>query len=238
MKPGHIFLLFIVLAGFGCSPNYYTPAMVNAPLIDEKGSGELTGAIGQQEVNVAAAYGVGQNVAIKADGSWHQTVWDRDEGERFRVRRAEIGAGYFTPVGQDFVLEIYGVAGMGDVQTNVPYSMGDSLLSSKGVAADFSIFGIQPNFGYKSELWTAGFSARFIHLQYRNIDGSMFYKGIEQAEYLREHQSNFLIEPAFTFKIGMDQVKLQLQYVYSINISNPFFRQKNTGFTLGLNFSW
>jgi len=44
-----------------------------------------------------------------------------------------------------------------------------------------------------------------------------------------------LIEPAVTIMVGIENFKLQLQYGYSMNLSNSSFRQRNNFLSVGLN---
>lgn len=231
-----IFLVAAVVAG--CSPYYYVPATQGVPLIDERGAADLT-ASGHPPTqgDVSAAYGITDHVAIKADGSWYEAVRDKEEEEVVTTRRVEVGAGYFTPVMDGFVFEIYGFGGMGDVENRLIHTVDDHPETAGRMTAQFDLFGVQPNFGYKSDIWTAGFSMRFARLHYRRIKGSLIYHDVDQIQYLADRRSHFLIEPAFTFRVGIENLKFQLQYMYSINATDVFFRQKNSNFTLGLNFS-
>ena len=56
--------------------------------------------------------------------------------------------------------------------------------------------------------------------------------------YLRDNNSNFLLEPALTFRGGFERLKLQLQFIRSYNFSNPRFKQDFNSVTLGLNYGF
>lgn len=81
-------------------------------------------------------------------------------------------------------------------------------------------------------------SSRIVNLTYSNIKGDLIFENENQPNYLENNSSNFLIEPAITLRGGFEKLKLQLQYGYSVNLSNSNFRQDNSFLTLGLNFNF
>jgi hypothetical protein len=98
--------------------------------------------------------------------------------------------------------------------------------------------GVQPNIGYKSTYFSAALSSRIVHLSYNNVDGDLIFENVNQPDYLRENSSILLLEPALTVRGGLAKVKLQLQYGYSLNLSNQDFRQDKVFLTVGLNFNF
>lgn len=81
-------------------------------------------------------------------------------------------------------------------------------------------------------------SSRIANLTYGNIKGDLIYNAENQATYLNQNKSNFLVEPAITIRGGLEKIKLQLQLAKSINLSINDFRQENFLLTLGLNFNF
>ena len=62
-------LLVIVGLGFAsCSPIYYTPNTQNVPLISQKGETNLTLSGNANQIEFQGAYGIAENIAIKANG--------------------------------------------------------------------------------------------------------------------------------------------------------------------------
>src|SRR5690606_13703241 len=98
--------------------------------------------------------------------------------------------------------------------------------------------GIQPNFGIKTDFFSAAASARFVNLQYNNIKGSLIFEGEDQVAYLENNKSTFLFEPAITIRAGLPKVKFQLQLGSSFNLTNNNFRQDQAFGTFGLNFNF
>ena len=54
---------------------------------------------------------------------------------------------------------------------------------------------------------------------------------------MESNSSNVLLEPALTVRGGLEKIKLQVQYGYSVNLSHPNFRQDGSFLTIGLNFN-
>ena len=96
----------------------------------------------------------------------------------------------------------------------------------------------QPNLGYQSKYFSLAVSSRFVGLSYNKIMGDLIFSGESQADYLKDNNSYFLLEPALTIRGGLEKIKLQLQIGGSINLSDSNFRQEYSHFTLGLNFNF
>ena len=232
---------FIYLAlGIGlvsCNPVFYTPNTQNVPLLSEKGETNLTLSGNANQVEFQGAYAIGKNIAIKADGGLFIPT-DLDNGNGGSGKFLEIGAGYFKPVSQNWVYETYGIVGFGSVENHFPTTINDHPLTKGDVSARILRIGIQPNFGYKSKYFSAAVSSRFLNLSYNNIKGDLIFEEVNQAAYIKDNSSNFLIEPALTIRGGLEKIKLQLQYGYSLNLNNSDFKQDNSFLTIGLNFNF
>lgn len=232
-------LIFLAL-GFGivsCNPVFYTPNTQNVPLISEKGETNLTLSGNGNQVEFQGAYGIGENIAIKADGGLFIPA-DLDNGNGGSGKFLELGAGYFKSVAPNWVYETYGLIGFGSVENHLVSTTGDNPQTKGDISASLLRIGIQPNFGYKSKYFSAAISSRFVNLSYRNIEGDLIFEGENQSNYLKDHSSNFLVEPALTLRGGFEKVKLQVQYGYSLNLTNSNFKQDNPFLTIGLNFNF
>lgn len=227
-------LLLVVGAGFmSCSPLYYTPNTQNVPLLSEKGETNLTLSGNGNQVEFQGATAIGDNFAILGNGGLFIPA-DLDNGNGGSGKFIELGAGYFTPITENWIFETYALAGIGGVENHFktpdgPQSIGD-------ISANILRIGIQPNFGYKSKYFSAAVSSRIVNLSYSNIKGGLIFDSENQITYLENNKSNFLLEPALTIKAGLENIKLQVQYGYSYNLSNSDFRQDDTFLTVGLNF--
>lgn len=226
---------FILLTS--CNPKYYTANTQNVPLISHKGETNLTLAGNGNQVEAQGAYGITKNIAIQANGGLF-IPGDLDNGNGGSGRFLEVGGGYYQPLDNNLVFEIYGLFGMGSVENHLPSTIADYPSTTGDISASILRYGIQPNFGYKSKYFTVAVSSRIVNMNYSNIKGDLIFDNQNQVAYLESNKSNFLIEPAITIRGGLDKIKLQLQYGYSLNLSNSSFKQDKTMFTIGLNFNF
>ena len=222
-----------------CSPKYYVANTQNVPLLSERGEVNLTLAGNTDKVEFQGAFAVTDHVGIKANGGWFIPS-NLDNGNGGSGKFGELGVGYFTKVreSENWVFETYGIAGFGTMENHMPSTVTDYPLTSGKISANLLRVGLQPNFGYKSEHFSIALSSRFVHLSYDKIRGDLTFYDERQADYLRDHSSNFLIEPALTIKGGFEMIKLQIQYGYSFNLTNTNFRQEHPFISLGLNFNF
>jgi len=240
MKNCKKLILLVVGFGFGfasCSPKFYSPNTQNVPLISEKGETNLTLSGNGNQVEFQGAYGITENIAIQANGGLFIPV-NLDNGNGGSGKFIEIGGGYFNPISKNWVFETYGILGIGSFENHLPTTKNDYPLTNGDISANILRVGVQPNFGYKSKYFSAAVSSRFVNLFYNNIKGNLKFENKNQQDYLNENSSNFLVEPAITLKGGFERLKLQVQYGYSINLSNNDFKQDKPYITLGVNFNF
>lgn len=106
----YINLLFIIVAALlSASCGAYHPQMLDMPLIQHKGDGHLdaglstAGGYSIASVNASASYGLTNHIAVQAAGN-------TDFGSNSYLQGA---LGWFKPVGEHFVVEIYAGYGHG-----------------------------------------------------------------------------------------------------------------------------
>ena len=238
MKAISIYVLLIgTLLISACNPKYYVPNTQNVPLISEKGETNLTLSGNGNQVEFQGAYGVANAFAIKANGGLFIPA-DLENGNGGSGRFLEVGAGYFKEIQENWIFETYGILGFGSFENHLPSTIAQFPLTKGDISASILRIGIQPAIGYKSKFFSTAISSRIASLGYNNIEGDLVFDNENQVAYLEDHASNFLIEPALTLRAGIEKVKLQLQYGYSINVSDNAFKQDKAYLTLGLNFNF
>lgn len=231
-------ILLLVVVGFAsCNPKFYTPNTQNVPLISKKGETSLTLSGNGNQVEFQGAYGIGKNIAIKANGGLFIPA-DLDNGNGGSGKFVELGGGYFKPITENWIFESYGILGFGTFENHLPSTKIDYPQTNGNISANLLRVGVQPNFGYKSKYFSAAVSSRFVNLSYSKIKGDLNFNSLAQTAYLENNSSNFMIEPALTVRGGFEKVKLQLQYGYSFNLSNKDFMQDKTFLTIGLNVNF
>lgn len=238
MKNISFYLVVIAILGLtSCNPKFYSPNTQNVPLISEQGETNLTLSGNGNQVEFQGAYGLTQNISFQANGGLFIPS-DLDNGNGGSGQFLEIGGGYFTPINEKFVFETYGIFGFGSFENHLPSTTTANPQTKGDISANIFRVGIQPNFGYKSKNFTAAISSRIVNLSYNNLEGDLIFDNINQVAFLEDNSSNFLLEPAITIKGGLDKLKLQIQYGYSINLSNSDFKQDKGYLTVGLNFNF
>ena len=153
---------------------------------------------------------------------------------------AQIGGGtIFFPllyVLNDIITEVYGFASLASFCNNT--HLGDLNGNFKG---KFTRLAIQPSITYKTKYFEAAVSSRINHLHYYKIRGQ--YELYD--ELLENTPDNFFIEPAITLRMGLNKVKLQLQYQHSYWLNSHNHYENNNevkypftkmNFTAGLKF--
>ena len=82
-------------------------------------------------------------------------------------------------------------------------------------------------------------SSGFSRLNFRKIDksvdpNSMYYDDLVELEGTK---TSFLFEPALTVRGGWESVKLQLQYLFSFNMTNKYLNFEPGKFSIGIYIS-
>jgi hypothetical protein len=237
MKKDVLFFASVALILGSCSPKYYSPNTHNVPLLSEQGEINLNVSGNGNQVEFQGAYAVTDGFAIQANGGLFIPS-DLDNGDGGSAEFGEIGLGYFRPITENWIFETYALAGFGKLENHLPSTMENNPGTTGKISANLYRFGIQPSFGYKSEYFSAAVSSRFVNVSYNKVDGSLIFENMDQEDYLNANSSNFMIEPALTIRGGFERFKLQVQYGYSINVTQSSFRQDNSHLTIGLNFNF
>jgi len=215
----------------GCSPSYYVPNSQNIPIMKSKGQANFGIGIKQSEYTASyefqGAYAITNHVAMQLNADLIYSADIESKGNML-----EIGAGYYKKIAPDFVFETYGLLYFGnlkikDISTQNNYN---------DFSADIIRLGIQPSLSYNRKYFTASISTRLANLNYYNINGN-YYNDEYDINYLKRNNSYRLIEPALTLQTGFKDIKLQLQYVYSYNLTDPSFEQELNIISLGLKFN-
>ena len=148
----------------------------------------------------------------------------------------EGGIGYFKPIQDRGVFEIYGGGGLG----NISFDRKDdpSGNSIDNYFAKTSRFFIQPSLGYTDDNFGFAFSLRYVRLKFYDADLSN-YKDTRFFEQDLRDLENFtytFVEPSATFRAGWDKIKFQLQGILSIS-TNSFIDYTPFVISLGIHFN-
>lgn len=229
-----IFLIFLLAS---CSPKYYSPNTQNVPLITQKAETNLTLAGNRNQIEFQGAYGVSDAVSVMLNGGLFIPA-ELDNGNGGSGRFIELGGGYFRKIQDHWAFESYALMGFGGFENHLPSTVTAYPQTTGKISGNIFRIGVQPAIGYKSKYFSASVSSRVANLGYSNIQGDLIFDNVDQSEYLKENSNFLLIEPALTLKAGLEKVKFQVQYTYSLNTSQRDFKQDNSNLTFGLNFNF
>ncbi|WP_234570589.1 hypothetical protein [Rhodohalobacter sp. 614A] len=230
-------LLFLLIGSvlIGCNPKYYVPNTQNVPVITSKGQTDLTAAGNANQLEFLGAYGLTKNIAIQVNAT-RFSPGTEDNGDGGTGNFVEAGIGYYTNISPSFVFSTYGLAGVGSIENQFPRTVDENPATTGNISANATRFGVQPVLTYHSKYVSVSGSTRLMNLNYSNVEGNLIFDGEDQVNYLTENRSNILLEPGITVRGGLERIKLQLQLLQSINLSNSDFKQDNTLLTIGVNF--
>jgi hypothetical protein len=220
----NLVLLLIGVTFAGCGPVYYVPNTQNVPVIKEKGQTNITIGLNSSEstdgFELQGAYGLTDKIALQLNTDW---VSASDESSSGSGHLIELGAGYYKNLSKHFVFETYGLVGFGSLKYE------DNYESPEEINAKFIRLGVQPSISFSSKYFIASLSGRVANLNYNGVSGNYM-----DVDYLKANNSHWLIEPALTLQAGSENVKLQLQFQISENLTDPYFVQDYSLVSLGL----
>ncbi len=229
---GTIILLFVIGS---CTHYNYVPNMHNVPLFQQKEEFhvDLSGSMGNEftAFEVQAGFSLGNNFAIIGNGFFHDADRELFDDEYCRGHIIEGGAGAFVPMQNDMVFESYFGLGFGKIENGF-----DNDATTK---LEFNRYFLQPSLGYTSDFLDFAISLRLSGLRYNDIHftGELDQEDQDQIQYINRNPFSILVEPALTLRAGWEHVKFQLQFGYSVNVSNPDLLQEELNASLGMYFT-
>jgi hypothetical protein len=186
-----------------CTHYYYVPNVQNVPLFHEASEVRLTGSVGGGEESSCAEF---QGAVSFSDhfamvGNFMHA--ENSENKAAQGNLVELGGGYFKPVTEHFVFELYSGAGYSDQIHHYDEKSWSTL--------NFTRFFAQPSIGFSHNAVDLIFSARIQSAIFSNIhDNTDMNEGVGS---LKESPVLNSIEPAFTMRFGWKYVKAQFQYL-------------------------
>jgi hypothetical protein len=239
--------LFLVFLLSGCTHDYYTPNAQNVPMFRDKNELRLSGAFSGSEsegIELQAAYSPAKNFAVMAN-YMASTIQYNSAGDYGNQSYIEGGLGYYKPISKVAVFEIYGGYGSGsehhqyDVSSN--YNNGIYYTGTMGTAdLTFKKYFIQPSIGLTFDFLDIAFSTRFYSLNFDNIQNHASTNSFdwETLNSLSISNVHYFLEPALTFRVGWEKVKLQLQLSTTrlLSVQNPIFSYETLHTSLGVCF--
>lgn len=227
------FILINIISSFSsCVHYYYAPNAHNVPLFHEKEEVKLAGIKSygsyHEGTEFQSVFSITDKIGIIGN-SYTAQGGNKKKNNYGEGSYYEAGCGYFKPVLEKFVFETYGGIGLGNVENRYE-DYGYSNL-------DYNKYFLQPSFGFTSKYFETALSVRFCGLYYNKIVDNTIQDNKENVEYIKNNKFSYLFEPALTYRFGWKYIKIQVQYVFSINMNYPEFPMDNTNLNIGLYLS-
>jgi hypothetical protein len=240
-----IFIVINIIIS-SCTHVYYIPKALNVPLFREKNEFRGSVSYGFDEefssTDVQAAYAVTDNFAVMTNYMFS------NGGHFYEKNKAKLNyfdgaAGYFKTIDNLWVFEIYGGFGAGsqhhEYYTYHLFSTGNYTFDGTSDLSFTKSF-LQPSFGITLNMLDVGLSSCFSILNFNKLDNAISINSIYYGDLhsISQDIQSFLFEPALTVRAGWKYIKLQVQYIYSFNLTNPdlLFQKSKLGF--GISFSF
>jgi hypothetical protein len=210
-----VVLIVVTMLLSSCSHYYYVQNTHNVPLFKERNeariSGSLAGGDKTESIEIQGAYSVTDHVAIavNAMSTTGGSVADHDYG---RGKYFDAALGYFQPISNWMVLEMYGGVGKGvqkhEYSYNYDYQDGWSRLSYNKIY-------LQPSYGLTLlDYFDVAVSTRVGLLSYYDIsyDIENTYETMDMEKL--DDRLHIMFEPALTLRGGWKYFKIQTQVAY------------------------
>ncbi len=226
-----------------CSQKYYIPNTPNVPLFKEAGEARLSAGIGGTDevktTEVKAAYTPINHLGIVA--SYIHGKGGSEEGNNGNGHMVEGGLGYYLPIEQNFVFEVYGGFGGGNVKSNYSHYDDNSQMYVPDGSSELGFVRVylQPSIGYTTPWFDIAVSMRYSSLHYNSISTNSITndEGANNIQYITSHPTTDFLDEAVTIRGGWKYIKLQGQYLVSEKLNNPALPVYDGNFNFGVYFS-
>ncbi len=208
--------LLLSTAISSCSPIVYSTTGQNVPLFREKGEFTASAAYAMSEdasgVELQGAAALTNHFGVLASFyALSNSLREYEEGWGGKGNYTELAAGYFDALGPNrfFLYEIYGGVGLGNIRCD---ANDRSVLNSRYVKPF-----LQPSLGFRGRVAELALTARIGVLHYTGYTASLTEpeRQAHAVAFFDRRKNSALFEPGLTFRIGFQQVKLQVQYTLS-----------------------
>ena len=226
----------------GCAHFYYLPSNLNVPLFKEKyefhGSTSLGAGYITSGTDVQTALSLTNHLAVMANYMHSKYYPDEIEDDNLiKYNYFEGAAGYFKPFNEFWVFEVYGGFGSGN-QHHEYYAWPDNTYRGHADLTFVKSF-LQPSIGVTFNAFDIALSSSFSRLSFNKINISVDQNSdyYDELDMIARKSKFFLFEPAITIRGGWKFVKMQLQYILSVNPRSDEVIFEPQKISLGIYFS-
>ena len=193
-----LFSSFILTCLSSCVISYM-PNDLNTPMLEGKGDVDLNANLAFSGLNVSTAIGMTDHIGLIFNGAYSKSEFEIFDGP-YLQKMIEMGVGYYTPIREQVMLEIYTGGGIGQIQGNYFQKPWDNFMLQ-----NFNRYFIQPSIGFTP------------------IEGLLEFSIANRFTFVQLFVNNLVVNDftsdfAFTLKFGSEYVKFVSQYGFSLPI--------------------
>ena len=149
-----IWLWMTVFLG-ACGPVYYIPNTQNVPLFQEKGEANVAAVFGDSKGELQAAFAATDHFSVLLNAGVFIPTED-EEGDGGRGQFFEGGAGFYTPIGSQWVFSTHGLVGFGGFKNDFPSTLTANPSTTGKLSGNLLRLGLQPAIGFTAKYFEAG----------------------------------------------------------------------------------
>ena len=204
--------ILTLLLSSSCVHYVYMPNVMNVPLLKEQFDSHISASLGTGESttsgDVQTSFAVTKHMGIMSNYAYTQ---QGNESSGAKGNYLDLAAGYFVPIGEKGVFEVFGGAGFNNQHHVFSTSSSTNATASGSLTWDLAYLKefIQPSIGITGNGFDAAFSTRLCHMAFTRTETSP----TQQPTLVKLNEDIFMIEPAVTIRFGWKYAKFQLQVV-------------------------
>lgn len=194
--------------------------MQNVPAFKEKGEIALNASFSDLGNEFQGGYALSNNIGIILNSSYYKDEYDKNQSSNVpgKGKAIELGVGYYKNTNK-FIFDNYLLFGAGNLENEQGYFNGVELQPIGHLTSDLYRIANQTSLTYCKKYFEFSLSNRFSFLHYYNISSTPYiFNQVDMNSYLRSSPNFTFIEPAATFRLGLKNVKLQLQLQRSFSV--------------------
>ena len=200
----------------GCTHYYYVPNIQNVPLFREKDEFRLSGSYGagdeSNSFELQGGWSAGKHIGITSSFLSANGHNSNNYDEWGKGSYIDLACGYYTPINEHGVFEVYG--GIGGAGQKHSFTGSNYSVSGQAHIKSNRLF-IQPAIGFEFKAFEFAFSTRFCRLSFTDVDYNLSDISdeweINKLQTISDDGVYYFVEPAATVRVGWNNVKIQVQ---------------------------
>ncbi len=226
----------------GCSHYYYASNQQTISLFKKKKDFIASAGVGTHSegssVEAQAAYAVGNHLAVATNFMYVKE--NHKNKNAAQAHYLEGSVGHFSSIYDKYIFEVYAGIGTGTQKHEywtIPFVFTNDTAKYEGTSElHFNKFFVQPSLGYSWGNVDIAVSGRLSYISFDKVTNNIATtnSNFHEVGQIAQNNTSLLFEPALTMRAGWDNIKFQLQWQWTNNLSNPSLAFNKT--TVGFGF--